>query len=203
MSEEKQRDWIAIGVSLASLGISAAVAFNANLLKRDDIRIVMGDGLQIIREKNVFSLQEHHEFTFINSGNRQAVVSGLYGMLVLAIQPGDAAAQCSQDLPLHKSILLDASPIVLKPGEIQIFQAKVSTSYPWKRKDGMLQFREDGVVEGAANYVVCIALNIVTPDSSSEKWTQPLYSLPATGEDREAFDKARPLNVLQRTFLGF
>jgi hypothetical protein len=92
---------------------------------------------------------------------------------------------------------------VLKPGEIQVLQAKVSAQYPWKKENGMLRFREDGAVEGAANYVVCLELYVTTPDSSSVRWVQPLYTLPNTGGGEDAFEKEEPLKVLQRTRLGF
>jgi hypothetical protein len=205
MAEEKKgRDWLAIGISLFSLGISSLTAYHSILLQRDDVRFVVDEALHVMRDKNEFTVPEIQEFTFVNSGNRQAVVSGIYGMLVLVVSAGDAAAQCSQNLPLHKSIYLDASPLVLKPGEIQVLRAKVMAEYPWKKeKSGMLRFKEDGAVEGAANYVVCLQLYITTPDSSSVKWVQPLYSLPNAGDEKEAFEKSGPLRVLQSTRIGF
>ncbi|WOH60927.1 hypothetical protein [Bradyrhizobium sp. BWC-3-1] len=167
------------------------------------MRFIVGDVLRVMRDKTQFTLPEMQEFTFINSGNRQAVVSDIYGMLVLVTSAGDAAAQCNQKLPLHKSIYLEANPLVLKPGEIQVLQAKVRAEYPWKKDGGLLRFKEDGAVEGVASYVVCLALRVSTPDSSSAKWVQPLYVLPNAGEQEDAFGKGEPLKVLQRTRLGF
>jgi hypothetical protein len=204
MAEDKKgRDWLAVSISLVSLGISALTAYHSIFLHRDDVRFVAGEALRVMRDKNEFTLPEAHEFTFINSGNRQAVISSISGMLVLVTNQGDAAAQCNQKLPLLKSIYLDAGPLVLKPGEIQVLQAKVIAQYPWKRDSGMMRFKEDGKVEGAANYVVCVEAYVTTPDSSSVSWVQPLYTLPNAGEDKEAFEKEEPLKVLQRTRLGF
>jgi hypothetical protein len=205
MAEEKKgRDWLAIGISLFSLGISAFTAYHSILLKRDDVRLVVDEALQVRREKNEFTIPEVQEFAFVNSGNRQAVVSGIYGMLVLVTKPGDAAAQCNQKLPLHKSIYLDASPVVLKAGEMQVVQAKVVAEYPWRKQgDGTFRFKEDGAVEGAANYVVCLLLYVTTPDSSSIKWAQPLYTLPGKADAGEKFPKNEPLVILQATRIGF
>jgi hypothetical protein len=204
MAEDKKwRDWLAVGLSVLSLGISALTAYHTIFFQRDDVRVEVGESLRMLRDKNQFTLQETQEFTFINSGNRQAAVTGIYGMLVLVTNRGNADAQCNQKLPLHKSIYLEASPLVLKPGEIQVLQVKVAAEYPWKKESGMLRFREEGAVEGAANYVVCLALYVTTPDSSSVRWVQPLYTLPNIGEGKDAFEKEEPLKVLQRTHLGF
>jgi hypothetical protein len=201
--EKKRRDWLAVGISLFSLAISALTAFNAVLLKKDDVRFVVGDALRVMRDKNQFTLSETQELTFINSGNRQAVVSSIMGMLVLVAGPGSASAQCSQKMPLFKSIFLKADPLVLKPGEIQVVQAKVLSEYPWKNENGWMRFKEDGVVEGAANYVVCLDLFVTTPDSAAAEWIQPLYELPSKGDSSDSFDKKEPLKVLERTRIAF
>jgi len=104
----------AVGISLLSLTIAGLTTFRTVLFQRDDIRFVVGDSLRVTRDKTNFRLDEDQEFTFINSGNRQAVISGLWGQLVLVTDPN---AQC--DNRFFKSIFVDASPIVLKPGDIQ------------------------------------------------------------------------------------
>lgn len=205
MAEEKKLGWpeyLAMGISLLSLAISAFMAFNSALIQRDDVRFVPGGALEILRDNNVFTLPEVQEFAFINSGNRQAVVSGVYGMLVLVVAPGDAKAQCNQQPLLHKSIYLDAKPLVLRPGEIQVLQAKVQEAYPWKRDNGAMRFKEDGKTEGSANYMVCIQAIVTTPDSASFKWVQPLYSLPNAGDEKEEFETKEPISMLKRTRLG-
>ena len=205
MIEQKRQlgwpEWFAMGVSVLSLTISAFMAFNSVLIQRDDIRFVAG-ALEMTRDKNVFTLPEVQEFTFVNSGNRQAVISGIYGMLVLIVGPGDAATQCNKRPLLHKSIYLDAKPLILKPGEMQVIQAKVQEAYPWKRDKGEMRFKEDGKTEGAADYIVCIQVVVTTPDSSSVEWVQPLYSLPNDGDEKEEFEPKEPLKVLKRTRLG-
>src|SRR5260370_33222367 len=100
-------------------------------------------------------------------------------MVVLVTSPGDPRSQWERSLPLAKNIFLQPSQIVLKPGEIQALQAKVVVDYPWKKDGTALRFHEDGAVEGAANYVVCIELHLMTPDSSSASWVQTLQTRPA------------------------
>jgi len=199
---ESKRDWLAISISLLSLGIAGLTGYRTIFDQRDDVRFVVGDALKISRNKNDFVLQQDQALTFINSGNRQAVVNDIYGMLVLVTSPGDPRSQCERDLPLAKNIFLNPSQLVLKPGEIQVLQAKVPAEYPWKKEGTSLRFHEDGAVEGAANYLVCIEMYVTTPDSSSVRWVQPLYTLPANGAGEEAFEKVQPIKVLKRSYFG-
>jgi filamentous hemagglutinin family protein len=197
--DTKGRDWLAVGISLFSLGISVLTAGYTIFYHHDEVRVVIGQAMLVTRDKSDFSLSEQQEFTFINSGNRQALISEIYGELVLAVE---GSVQCSGPA---KSILINAFPVVLKPGDIQVVHGKIAAAYPWKKVGDSMRFHEDGNVEGAARYLVCLRLYVTTPDNSSETWVQPLYDIPAsssTGEDRELFDKHEALRVLQRTHLG-
>jgi hypothetical protein len=52
MAEEKKgRDWLAIGISLFSLGISSLTAYHSILLQRDDVRFVVDEALHVMRDK--------------------------------------------------------------------------------------------------------------------------------------------------------
>ena len=191
----------AVGISLLSLTIAGLTTFRTVLFQRDDIRFVVGDSLRVTRDKTNFRLDEDQEFTFINSGNRQAVISGLWGQLVLVTDPN---AQC--DNRFFKSRFVDASPIVLKPGDIQPLHAKVRQEYPWKKEKDGLHFHEDKEEPGS-KYLVCVEFFVTTPDSSSVRGVHPLYALPPDNGSfqtpSELFGKEEPLKVLQRTSLGF
>ncbi len=202
MAENKHwLDWTAVGIALFALTISGVTLFRTFLFQRDDIRFVMNDSLKVTREKTDFKLDEDQSFTFINSGTRPALISGLYGTLILVTDP---KAGCEGRLA--KSIILDSNEIVVKPGEIQPLHAKVVQEYPWKKEKDGLHFREDKEQPGA-KYLVCMEFYVTTPDSSSLRWVQPLYSLPPDNGSlqlpSELFGKDEPLSVLQRTRWGF
>jgi hypothetical protein len=200
---ESKRDWLAISISLVSVVIAAGSASYNILFHQDDIRLVVGNALNVSRDKQEFNLDRLQELTFINSGNRPAVVSEVYGKLVLARGTGSEQSQCEENLSLAKNILLDGSPVVLKPGEIQIWQAKVNISYPWKMDGNVVRYHEDDAREAGEKHIVCVELYATTPDSSSFRWVQPLYTLPAgNGQPIELFGKDEPLKVLQRMRLG-
>jgi hypothetical protein len=95
MAEDKKgRDWLAVGISVFSLGISALTAYRTILFQRDDVRVEVGEALRVMRDKNQFTLEEMQELTFINSGNRQAAVTGVSGMQ--CGRPVQAKASSSQ-----------------------------------------------------------------------------------------------------------
>lgn len=200
---ESKRDWLAITISLVSAAIAAASAGYNILLHHDDIRLVVGNSLNVARENQDFTLDRQQELTFINSGNRPAVISSAYGSLVLATEKGSEQSQCENLLSLAKSIVLDGSPIILKPGEIQVWHANISISYPWKKDNNLVRYHEDSAKEAAGKHIVCFELYLTTPDSSSFRWVQPLYLFRAgNGEKVELFDKDRPLSVLQGMHWG-
>jgi hypothetical protein len=199
VAEKHWLDWTAVGISLFALSISGVTLFRNFLFQRDDIRFAVYDTLKVTRDKTDFKLDEDQSFTFINSGNRPAFISGIFGTQVLVTD----GAGC--DGRFFKSIFLDSKEIVVKPGEIQPLHAKVLQEYPWRKDKDGLHFRE-GKEELGTKYLICIEFYVTTPDSSSFRWVQPLYSVPADNgsfqEPSELFNKGEPLSVLQHTRWG-
>ena len=204
MTETKQRrDWLAVVISVVSLLIAGSSAGYNIFFHQDDIRLVLENALSVSRDKQDFTLDHRQELTFINSGNRQAVISSVYGSLVLARGSTSNQTQCENYLSLAKSIVLDGSPIILKPGDIGIWHANVDIRYPWKKDGDSVRYHEDDAQEAAAKHIVCVEAYVITPDSSSFRWVQALYELPVEcGQPVELFDKDQPLKVLQRIGLG-
>jgi hypothetical protein len=197
-SKKHWLDWLAVGVSLFSLAISSLVAYHTVIVQRDDIRLVVGDALNVWQDESDLLLAKDQEFTFINSGNRQAVIHEIYGELVLVLDPNTG---CKSQFA--KSIILDPTQIVLKPGDILPLRAKVAQRYPWDEKDkDTFRFRQSKG-ELRSRYLVCLHLFVTTPDSTSVTWVQPLYSVQPNELPSELFSKDQPLKVLQRTRWSF
>jgi|SRR5882724_12061690 len=95
-------DWLAVGISTLSLTVATLPAYRTVLYQRDDIRLIVGDSLKVKRDKSGLLLSQDQEFTFINSGNRPAVISEIYGELVLVLDPN---AGCNNQFA--KSIILN------------------------------------------------------------------------------------------------
>jgi hypothetical protein len=199
MADKKHwHDWLALAISLLSLAVSGLSAYRSVLFQRDDIRLIVGDALKVTRDKGDLLLAQDQEFTFINSGNRQAVISEIYGELVLVTDPN---AGC--DNQFAKSIIVNPTQIVLKPGDILPLRAKVVQHYPWEKDKDSFRFRQSKDEHGS-QYLVCLQLYVTTPDSSSVRWVQPLYTVsPNDVPPSELFGRDQPLRVIQRTSWGF
>ncbi|QHP69541.1 hypothetical protein EI171_20970 [Bradyrhizobium sp. LCT2] len=188
-------DWFLGAVTVTSLGIAF---FTSVLYQRDDIRVVIGEALKVTRDKGGLVLAQDQDFTFINSGNRQALISEIYAELVLITVP-----QTGCDGRFAKSIVLNATQIVIKPGDILPVHAKVVQRYPWERDKDGLRFRQ-AKEELNDSYIVCLQLYVTTPDSSSARLVQPLYLVsPNDDLSKDFFDRNTPLRVIQRTHWGF
>jgi hypothetical protein len=168
--------------------------------------VVFGNSLNVGRDKQDFTLDAKQELTFINSGNRPAVISEVYGTLVLAMGNRNEQSQCEGGLSLAKNILLNASPLIIKPGEIQMMNAKVDISYPWKLDGYQVRYHAEDASEAAAKHIVCVEIYAVTPDSASFRWIQALYVLPGPNEkedeQKQLFGKDEPLRVVQGLHWG-
>lgn len=202
MAEKKHwLDGAAFAISVVSLIIAGATALNNILIHRDDLRFVPGVALLVMRDDKGVVLTRKQEFTFINAGNRPAIIHEVYAELVLVLNP---KAQCNNRLA--KSIVLSPTQIVLKPGEIVALQATVAERYPWEpNKDDkdLLRFSESKEEQGAS-YLVCLQLFVTTPDNASVRWVAPLYSLkPGDVLGSKLFQEDAPLEIIRRTSLGF
>jgi hypothetical protein len=193
-------DWAGWVVAVISMCIAAFTTFRTVLVQRDDIRIVVDGALAVRRDKGDLLLDQDQQFTFINSGNRAAVITEIYGELVLVTDPKTGC-----DGRFAKSIVLNPIQAVVKPGDILPVHAKVVQRYPWEKDKDGLRFRRSKE-EQNDTYIVCLQLYVTTPDSSSIRWVQKLYSVPPNeGPSPDAPDKSPslPLNVIQQTHWGF
>lgn len=192
-----ERDWIAITVSTVSVVITAALAAHTILFHQDDLRLVLGTALKVSRNGQDFTLDRQQELTFINSGNRPAVISDAYAKLVLARGTGNEQSQCDDDRSLAKNVILNGSPIIIKPNEIQMWNTKVDISYPWKLDGQVVRYYEDDAQAAAEKHIVCLELYATTPNNSSFRWVRPLYVISTgNGETKRLFNKDQPLDIL-------
>src|SRR5437879_51547 len=86
-------DWLAVGISILSLTVATLPAYRTVLYQRDDIRLIVGDSLKVKRDKSGLLLSRDQEFTFINSGNRQAVISEIWCWSSIRMQDAITSSQ--------------------------------------------------------------------------------------------------------------
>jgi len=193
-------DWAGWAVAVISLCITGVTAYRTVLIQRDDIRVVVDGTLAVRADRGDLLLDQDQQFTFINSGNRAAVITEIYGELVLVTGPKTGC-----DGRLAKSIVFNPTQIVVKPGDILPVHANVVQRHPWEKDEDGLRFRRSKK-EQNDTYIVCLQLYVTTPDSSSLRWVQKLYSITPTDEQStDVPDKypPPPLKVIQQTHWGF
>jgi hypothetical protein len=192
-----ERDWIALTISIVSVIITAGLAAHTIFFHQDDLRLVLGTALKVSRDEQDFILDRQQELTFINSGNRPAVISDAYAKLVLARGKGNEQSQCDEEVSLAKNIILNGSPVIIKPNDIQMWDTKIDISYPWKSEGQEVRYHEEDAQEAAEKHIVCLELYATTPNNSSFRWVRPLYVIPAgSGEVTQLFNKDQPLDIL-------
>jgi hypothetical protein len=202
-SEDKLRrkhwlDWAGWVVAVISMCIAGFATYRTVLVQRDDIRVVVGNALAVRHDRGDLLLDQGQDFTFINSGNRAAVITEIYGELVLV-----TSSKTGCDGRFAKSIALDPTQTVIRPGDILPVHAKVAQRSPWVKDKDTFRFRRSEE-EQNDSYIVCLHLYLTTPDSSSFRWVQKLYSVsPNTDQSSDYFDQNQPLNVIKQTHLGF
>lgn len=188
-------DWAGWIVAVISLCFTARTV----LFQRDDIRVVVDGALAVRPDRGDLLLDQDQQFTFINSGNRAAVITEIYGELVLVTDPKTGC-----DGHFAKSIVFNPTQIVVKPGDILPVHANVVQRYPWVKEGNALRFRRSKE-EQNDSYIVCLQLYVTTPDSSSIRWVQKLYSVSPSDAPSAADvpDKnPPPLNVIQKSHWG-
>lgn len=192
-------DWAGWIVAVISLCFTAFTAYRTLLIQRDDIRVVVDGALAVRPDEGDLLLDQDQQFTFINSGNRTAVITEIYGEVVLVTDPKTGC-----DGRFAKSIVFNPAQIVVKPGDILPVHANVVQRYPWVKDGNALRFRRSKE-EQNDSYIVCLQLRVTTPDSTSVRWVQKLYSVPTKDDQSpDAPDKGRPpLSVIQQTRWGF
>ncbi len=206
--EKKGPDWLAIGISLFSLSISGLTAYVNILMKNDDVQLVPGYSVGLYREeKGDLLLDGQQQLTFLNAGNRAAVIVRI-GMTAFKRSDDKAANQiCKEEKESDLAIYLffDGKPVVVKPGEIQVIELKPIALFPWQKAPDQ-QFRYPRVLLGGKAsdfYLVCLEVVVTAPDSPSKTWLEPLYIL---SKDKMAmayipkdlFQKDKALSVLKR-----
>ncbi|WP_315701223.1 MULTISPECIES: hypothetical protein [unclassified Bradyrhizobium] len=201
-----RRDWVAIGISLGSLIISAVTSINV-LIPRDDVRMMIDRhplvGLDL--STNKFKVFGNPLLTFINSGNRPAGISGLSASAQRLDSRSPKIQDCSRKDALVFSIPFDTKPFVLNPGEIKVVEAAIAIPsgvealFTWitAEKDGIISIPRSDFKEGD-RILICIQLNLATPDSFVKTWQQLAYTIKLesnVGQFTALFEENKPIVI--------
>ena len=181
--ETKAGNYFAIVTSLIAFVTSATAL--ATFRQSDEVSVIMSafPHFGFDRSSSVLLLKREIKLTFVNSGDRMAVIADLK---MRVTGDGDMVGDCSDygqadSIWFEKEIIDD--PIVLKPGEIVVKSADTQMS----RGIGLL-----GDKKLPPNMLLCMSMSIATPDSYA---IQTLHIAGFSFGDRRYNDDSKPITA--------
>jgi hypothetical protein len=111
------RQWLPIILSACALAVSLVSAYFTTFVVKDDIRVVVGHAPRFLLKKNGdISVSGWSSLTFINSGNRQALIFELTALITKLKSFIDPDQNCRTEKSTQ--IKFTGEPFIMKPGDI-------------------------------------------------------------------------------------
>jgi len=202
----KAKDYLTIGISIAALLVALTTSFFSVVWQLDDVRVVIGETPSVyLNEANEVVLEGSQTITFINSGNRQAAITRFQVHAIPLVGPINDKETCEN--PWGPLIPFVFKRMVLKPSEIVHLELPLTDEKGFwqKRKDGSLVLEKSiSTPKHEDSYLVCLTLDVVTPDSYVEWSRRPIFKItfaePLTDSERQValFERGRPIPIVQR-----
>ena len=202
------KDWISIVISIGALSVSLATAYFNIFRQTDDVRLALSDipttGVQPKLGK--VSVQAQQSFTFINSGNRPAVIARLQLAVVQPSKTTPSPTSCKPEedgINYYAPIPYQFVPVVIKPAEV----SAVSATLAWRKtSDGLVTvgITPENSSRTDRHYVfMCLLIDLVTPDNVVVEKAVPLgidyqnIVEGGGGDTKLLFDRLKPIPLLQ------
>lgn len=205
----KLKDKAALAISALALFVSGTTAYLNVIWQYDDIRVVVGrPPTAYINDNREVVLSGGLDLTFINSGNRAAVITRLSAQVRQVVDTDGDTLECSSASLSTLPLPLDFKPVplVLSPGAIARVDSTVGDFLNLWTKDGQsgaLLNKKAFQAKGGQEFIGCISLSVVVPDSYQDDWSQPVFKVmlneDADTEDWPLFKPDTPIVILQRT----
>ena len=201
--------WLALLISVISLVVSGITAYFNVILRKDDLRVVLGRPISVaLNERGELVSPGAQGLTFVNAGGRTAVVTRVEAEAFPRPDDRTALDKCekidSDSPPVKMSFSI--LPLVIKPGEAQVLEAKLEQPGWFPTGDaGLLSYIRERIDKPSQNYLVCMEIEITTPDSAVASWRQPIFLLTKGGQGREYYgsrlllDPSKPLTVIKES----
>jgi hypothetical protein len=115
------REWLLAGVAIAGLAITGVTTYLSTFRKEDDVRILETRSPGILHRAGspTVIIVYGSDWTFANTGNRQAVING--GLISLVRDKGDD--DCSSDPIIVENLSISA--FVLEPQKVETRPVKI------------------------------------------------------------------------------
>jgi hypothetical protein len=217
-AHKSRRDWLSFSIAALSLFISFAGWYGTSIIKRDDVRVTVGRAPNIYFQNGELAVWGDQELTFTNAGNRAAVITDVHGSLRRARPDDDMNSRCVEKGEFDLLALdIGIKSFVLKAGEISTFSKPVTGGpllakpfFAPREKGGPAIFNRRLYQPKAGDqFLACLDLTVVTPDSQIISWQKAFYKLTVDSSEGNPaeleaqltglFDKSRPILVVQES----
>jgi hypothetical protein len=169
------KDWVGTITGTIALAISAGTAYFNILRQSDDLRVVLGGhapGLSIDWVKGEVRPSGETTLTFINSGNRAAVVTDI--QLQVAEWSRDDLATCTiERRESHLNVKYQAGAIVVKAGEILVVKTALSDKRAYRQEQAILRLDPKKAGGDFVILSLCMIFDVVTPDNTEVRAAVP------------------------------
>ena len=149
--------WLSLAIGVMALLVSGMGQYYSFLLQQDDVRaIVQVHWNPEVKDSPLMENSGIRSVTFINSGNRSAVVTQLgYDLIKLGRDDTAKPEDCIRERYFNRTYWFD--PAILKPGDIVM---------PRLQAGGTIGSNEP--LESGDRFLMCITFVASTPDSETE-----------------------------------
>lgn len=211
------KDWITGTLAFLALVLSAATAYYTTIRQADDLRVVSSlEPVVIVDDKGKLGVSGQQGITFINSGNRDAAVTGVTLVVFKLMGPPSTNSQCNEGRQVA-SLIYEVEPFIISPGEIVVKKFD-RTLFPqlWMTDNidsNLKHFVLGDSLFGKGEVVfTCLRLTVTTPDMITDHALVPKHYIAITdiphtnpGASSVSFisDSNKPYLVVQTTHTVF
>jgi len=174
------KDWITGILAFLALVVSAATAYYTTIRQADDLRVVSSlEPVVIIDDRGKLGVSGQQEITFINSGNRDAAVTGVTLVVFKLMGPPSANSQCNEGKQVA-SLVYEVEPFIIVPGGIMVKKFD-RTLFPqlWMTDNidsNLKHFVLGDSLFGKGEVVfTCLRLTVTTPDIMTDHALVPKH----------------------------
>ena len=170
----------------------------------------------IIDEKGKLGVSGQQELTFINSGNRDAAITGITLVIFKLTGPPSANTHCNEGKQIA-NLIYQVEPFIAKPGEI-VVKTFDKTLFPqlWmtdNNDSNLKHFLLGEALFGKGDVAfTCLRLTVTTPDLVTDQASVPKYyvaitEIPRVGPSASTVsflsDSNKPYPIVQTTHTVF
>jgi hypothetical protein len=213
----KAKDWITGILAFLALVVSAATAYFTTIRQADDLRVISSlEPVVILDDKARLGVSGQQQITFINSGNRDAAVTGVTLVVFKLMGSPSANSQCNEGREVA-NLAYQVDAFITRPGEILVKKFD-RTLFPelWMTDNvdsNLKKFVLGDSIFGKDDVVfTCLRLTVTTPDMVTDHALVPKHYIkidgiphngPSASHVSFVSDSNKPYLVVQTTHTVF